>query len=384
MNPKQSNNTPWHFYIGLMSGTSLDGTDGVLCEINSFGQTRTICHVHQVFPSALYQELVILQSPSSNELHREALAANALAIAYSKVVRELLHQAQLTSSQITAIGAHGQTIRHQPKLHDAFGYTWQSLNPALLAELSQIDVIADFRSRDIAANGQGAPLVPAFHASQFAHPTQSRAVLNIGGIANLTLLNPHQATLGFDTGPGNMLLNAWIQKQCGLAFDNQGQWAQSGTLIAPLLEQLLSNPYFSLPIPKSTGRELFHLSWIESNLNHLGGVYAPQDIQHTLTHLSAKTIIQELFKYDPECSELIICGGGALNSFLKALIQQYAGELLPNLQVVTSEIYEIDPQTVEGIAFAWLSWCFFEKHPANIPSVTGALGPRILGAHYPR
>ena len=181
-----------------------------------------------------------------------------------------------------------------------------------------------------------------------------------------------------------MLLNAWIQKQCGLAFDNQGQWAQSGTLIAPLLEQLLSNPYFSLPIPKSTGRELFHLSWIESNLNYLGGVYAPQDIQHTLTHLSAKTIIQELFKYDPECSELIICGGGALNSFLMVLIQQYAGELLPNLQVVTSEMYKIDPQTVEGLAFAWLSWCFFEKHPANISSVTGALGPRILGAHYPR
>ena len=373
-------NKPHSLYIGLMSGTSLDGIDAVLAKIGPNGEASALDAVSASFSPELRKALFELQSPGPNELHREKQAGNALALAYAEAVNQLLHKTNLQASDIAAIGAHGQTIRHQPYLGE-MTYTHQTLNPALLAEKTGIDVIADFRSRDMAAGGHGAPLVPTFHAQQFAED-KNLAILNIGGIANFTLLPKDGKVTGFDCGPGNMLMDAWIHKHQGHTFDENGKWALQGKVNDVLLAKMLADPFFKKTPPKSTGRDDFHLDWLQEKM----GVenYPSEDVQATLLHLTAHSALEALARHAPQTEKLIICGGGAKNNSLVNLFAVKARNFFKHpLEITTSDSSGIDPQLVEGLAFAWLAWAHKEKRPANLPAVTGAKGPRILGACYP-
>jgi anhydro-N-acetylmuramic acid kinase len=373
--------TPHPLYIGMMSGTSLDGIDAVLAELGPDGETQLSGAVSAPFSPSLRESLLALQTPSENEIHREHLAANALAMAYADVVQQLLVKSKRHPSDIAAIGAHGQTIRHQAGSNIALAYTHQTLNPTLLAELTGIDVIADFRSRDLAAGGHGAPLVPAFHAQQFASD-KNTAVLNLGGIANLTLLPQKGDVTGFDCGPGNMLMDAWIAKHQGKAFDRDGAWAAQGVVNDSLLERMLADPFFAKVPPKSTGRDDFHLQWLEKQLG--GNALKAEDVQATLLRLTVTTALQSIQVYAPQTEVLIICGGGINNTtLLNSLREQAQAMFKHGLEIQSSEASGIDPQLVEALAFAWLAWAYKTKRPANLPAVTGASGPRILGACYP-
>jgi anhydro-N-acetylmuramic acid kinase len=374
-------NKPHPRYIGLMSGTSLDGIDAVLAGLAPNGGVTLIEAVSTAFTPALRKALLELQSPGHNEIHRENQAANALASAYADAVKALLSKANLAPADISAIGAHGQTIRHQADLSGHLAYTHQTLNPALLAELTGIDVIADFRSRDMAAGGHGAPLVPAFHAQQFASD-KDIAVLNLGGIANLTLLPKSGEVKGFDCGPGNMLMDAWIADQQGHTFDENGLWASQGEVNQALLSRMLADPFFSKAPPKSTGRDDFHLDWLQKYIGS-DNVNA-EDVQATLLQLTAHSALQALERHAPQTQALVICGGGARNTALLNTFKASTKDVFKNtLEIMTSDALGIDPQLVEGLAFAWLAWAHKEKRPANLPAVTGARGPRILGACYP-
>jgi anhydro-N-acetylmuramic acid kinase len=373
-------NKPHSLYIGLMSGTSLDGIDAVLAKIGPNGETSAQASVSAPFSPELRKTLFELQTPGANELHREKQAGNALAIAYADAASQLLKKVNLEASDIAAIGAHGQTIRHQPHLGD-MAYTHQTLNAALLAEKMGIDVIADFRSRDLAAGGHGAPLVPAFHAQQFTS-TENLAILNIGGIANLTLLPQNGEVTGFDCGPGNMLMDTWITKHQGNTFDENGNWALQGKVNEALLQIMLSDSFFAKVPPKSTGRDDFHLYWLEEKIGN--GNYLSEDVQATLLHLTAQSALEALARHAPQTQKLIVCGGGAKNNALMNLLKVKAQHLFKGpIEITTSDSAGIDPQLVEGLAFAWLAWAHKEKRPANLPAVTGAKGPRILGACYP-
>lgn len=372
---------PHSLYIGMMSGTSLDGIDAVLAELGPDGQTQLLGAVSAPFAPPLREALFALQTPGDNEIHREHLAANALAVAYADLVKQLLANSKRRSSEISAIGAHGQTIRHQAAPNNTLAYTHQTLNPALLAELTGIDVIADFRSRDLAAGGHGAPLVPAFHAQQFASD-KNTAVLNLGGIANLTLLPQNGPVTGFDCGPGNMLMDAWVAKHQGHTFDQNGAWAAQGIVIESLLERMLADPFFAKVPPKSTGRDDFHLKWLEKQL----GIHAfkVEDVQATLLHLTVTAALQAIHAYAPQTEVLIVCGGGVRNTTLLNRLRDYAQAVFNHaLEIRSSEVNGVDPQLVEALAFAWLAWAHKTKRPANLPAVTGASGPRILGACYP-
>ena len=373
-----------NYYIGIMSGTSMDGIDAVLAEISDDGQTTVLCHKDVPFEKNLKKTYFDLQAPSDNELHKEALAANHLAQHYHLACTTLLQEAKLQPSDINAIGAHGQTIRHQPQAHDGIGYTKQSLNPALLAELTGIDVIADFRSRDIAAGGQGAPLVPAFHAAQFGC-NEDLAILNIGGIANLSLIPARQQEkiVGFDCGPGNVLLDHWIQQSLGQSFDDDGQWAAKGQVIQKLLSSMLDDDYFKKAPPKSTGRDLFNPEWLKHHLTINDCLnQKPEDIQATLLALTAQSIAHDLKQHGSTVKRLLLCGGGIKNNQLITQIKN-ACAWIPQENVQSTTVKGINPQTVEAAAFAWLAWAHQRKQPANLPAVTGAKGLRILGAHYP-
>jgi len=378
--PESPMSKPYSLYIGLMSGTSLDGIDAVLAKIGPNGEASAQDSVSAPFSPELRKVLFELQSPGPNELHRENQAGNALALAYAETVSQLLKKANLQPSDITALGAHGQTIRHQPHLGD-LAYTHQTLNAALLAEKTGIDVIADFRSRDLAAGGHGAPLVPAFHAQQFTS-NENLAILNIGGIANFTLLPMNGEVTGFDCGPGNMLMDAWIQEHQGNPLDENGAWASQGKVNEGLLSEMLADPFFKKAPPKSTGRDDFHLSWLQEKLgkdNHHA-----EDVQATLLHLTVHSALEALLRYAPQTQKVIVCGGGARNKALMNLLKVKAQHLFKQpLEITSSETAGIDPQLVEGLAFAWLAWAHQEKRPANLPAVTGAKGPRILGAYYP-
>jgi anhydro-N-acetylmuramic acid kinase len=368
-------------YIGMMSGTSLDGIDAVLAEIGPDGETQLRGAVSTPFAPPLRDALLALQTPGENEIHREHLAANALAMAYADLVKKLLADSKRQPSEISAIGAHGQTIRHQAGSNNALAYTHQTLNPALLAELTGIDVIADFRSRDLAAGGHGAPLVPAFHAQQFAND-KNTAVLNLGGIANLTLLPQNGDVTGFDCGPGNMLMDAWVAKHQGHAFDQDGVWAAQGTANESLLERMLADPFFTKAPPKSTGRDDFHLQWLEKQL--ASNTYKAEDVQATLLRLTVTTALQSIQVYAPQTEVLIVCGGGVNNTALLNSLGEQAQAIFKHaLEIRSSEANGVDPQLVEALAFAWLAWAHKTKRPANLPAVTGASGPRILGACYP-
>jgi anhydro-N-acetylmuramic acid kinase len=361
-------------YIGLMSGTSLDGVDGVMVDIDAGGALTLRGHHHQPFVVALRDELLALNAPSDNELHRAALAGRDVALAYASVVTALLLESSTVAREVRAIGAHGQTVRHQPHA----GYTLQLLDGALLAELTGIDVVCDLRRRDVAAGGQGAPLAPGFHAALFGHAREARAVLNLGGIANLTLLAPGHPVLGFDCGPANALLDGWCQRHRGLRFDADGQWAASGSVHAPLLQALLAEPYFALPPPKSTGRDLFHLAWLDAHLAAHSGL-APNDVQATLAALTVESIARDLESHAPETATLFACGGGARNGhLLRGLAQR-----LPRVRVTTTAELGVPVDQVEGAAFAWLAHRFVERLPGDLPEVTGARGARVLGALYP-
>lgn len=374
-------------YIGIMSGTSLDGIDAVLAEVSDDGKLKVLAHADIPMDASLRQTYFQLQKSSENELHHEALAANQLAIHYSLIVEKILKITNLKASDIQAIGAHGQTIRHQPSLHDAIGYTLQSLNPALLAEKTSINVVANFRARDVVAGGQGAPLVPAFHWSQFAQ-SEATAVLNIGGISNLSLLpglkntSNQEFVSGFDCGPGNALMDQWALQSINKPFDDAGEWAAQGQVIEKLLLSLLSDPFFKKAPPKSTGRDLFNADWLNHHLEITESKKSPPvDIQATLLTLTAQSIAQSLLQYAPRTKKLVICGGGSKNKYLINTLQSLCPFLESSIE--TTEKFGIDPQAVEAAAFAWLAWSHQVKRPANLPAVTGARGLRVLGAHYP-
>ncbi len=371
-------------HIGLMSGTSLDGLDGVI--LRRDGQALTVTHaVHLDMPADLRSKLLALNSPGHNELHLASLAANELVRGYARLVNRLLSDAGLPRSAIRAIGAHGQTVRHQPALPGArasvdapwVAYTTQLNNPALLAELTGLTVVADFRSRDVAAGGQGAPLVPAFHRAVFSQPDTHVAVVNIGGMANVTLLPPDGSITGFDTGPGNVLMDLWCERHTGQRFDAGGAWGAQGKVQAELLGHMLQDPYFSLTGPKSTGRELFNARWIDQHLAACGTphVVAP-DVQATLCALTAHSVALAL---PGDVKSVVVCGGGAFNAQLMTGLQH----ALPAASVAPSDSAGLPAMDVEAAAFAWLAEQTLLGTPGNVVAVTGAAGARILGAIYP-
>ncbi len=373
-------------FIGLMSGTSLDGVDGVVCAFGSDGTWQgLLAHLHRPFLPKLHAELQALQAPGENELHRSALAGNALARVYAQTCTELLEHTGLQPCDIRAIGAHGQTVRHQPGLHDGTGYTLQILQAALLAELSGIDVIADLRSRDVAAGGQGAPLVPPFHQALFGDPQRIRAVVNIGGISNITLLRPNQALMGFDCGPGNTLMDHWCQRHRQQPFDRHGAWAAQGQVHPALLAYLSDEPFFASPAPKSTGRDVFNAAWLNHKLARLGEPVSAIDVQTTLTELTAQSIAHELQRHVPSVEDILICGGGAFNTYLMQRISAALTHLTHARVRSTAEddVGGLAPDQVEAAAFAWLAWAHTQHQPGNHPSVTGAKGFRVLGALHP-
>jgi anhydro-N-acetylmuramic acid kinase len=358
-----------------MSGTSLDGVDGALAEFSGDAIT-TQAASYVPFPAALRAELMALQAPGPNEIEREALAANQLAQYYAQCVAALLADAGLQPQDVRAVAVHGQTIRHRPEL----GFTRQTNNPALLAELCGIDVIADFRSRDVAAGGQGAPLVPAFHQALFGKAGQPRVVANIGGISNISVLGGDGHVTGFDTGPGNVLMDAWIGRHLDKEYDADGAWAARGTVRPELLTELLKEPYLALPAPKSTGRDLFHLEWLDARL----AVHAdatPEDVQRTLTRFTAVSLADAIRAYGGGADAVYVCGGGAYNSVLMEELGQALGK---QVLVASTQALGVAPNRVEALAFAWLGHRFSERLAGNLPSVTGARGERVLGALYPR
>ena len=365
------------WFIGLMSGTSLDGVDAVLAQSDAQGRLQSHSHAHAPFSAELRLSLLELQRSGPDELHHAALAANALARAYADQVGRLLAGTGLAAHEVRALGAHGQTLRHRPGEFDGIGYTLQLLNGALLAELSGIDVVCDFRSRDVAAGGQGAPLVPAFHAACFARPGLDVAVLNVGGIANLSLLGADGSVRGFDCGPGNMLMDLWSQRHLGKAYDEDGRWAATGQVDATLLERLLNDPFFARLPPKSTGRDLFDAVWLDQRLS---GSEPAADVMATLTALSARAAVDALIAHAAATSELLVCGGGAFNAQLMAQLSEGLGAAV---RVRSTADEGIAPDQVEALAFAWLASAHLARQAGNIPQVTGAAGPRLLGALYP-
>jgi len=366
-------------YIGIMSGTSLDGIDVVLADLSN-GAVRLVGHLRRDFAPELRTVLTALQVSGKDELHRAAIAAQHLGRTYALAITELLHRAGVEPEQVCAAGIHGQTVRHQPES----GYTIQLNAPATVAELTGIDVIADFRSRDVAAGGQGAPLVPGFHAAVFRAPF-ARAVVNVGGIANLTGLpaaSSEAPVIGFDCGPGNVLLDLWVGRHRGERFDRDGEWASQGHSQAVLLNALLDEPYFQRQPPKSTGANLFNAQWLEGKLERYDptGSISARDVQASLTRLTAVTIAQAMQGSWPQAQELVVCGGGAFNSCLTRML---AEECAP-VPVISSASLGIAPDHVESLAFAWLAREHVLSRSGNLISVTGARAPRILGARYPK
>ena len=359
------------YFIGVMSGTSADGIDAVLIATGDGQSTLTLGH-HRDMPQALRDEILSFRRPGDNELDRLAVLDRQLADEYAAAIQALLKEANVSASEITAIGSHGQTLRHHPSGETP--YTVQVGDPNRLAELTGLTVVADFRRRDMAAGGQGAPLVPAFHRARLIDAGVPSAVINIGGIANVTLVSAEGGVRGWDTGPGNTLLDGWISQHKGQRYDDEGSWASTGQVLEPLLNALLADPYFSRPHPKSTGPEYFHLDWLQQSLT---GEEAPQDVQRTLLELTVMSICDALSEESVEVVRL--CGGGAYNRLLRHRL----AESMPYAQVTTTTEIGVDPQWVEAWAFAWLAEQTLASLPGNVPAVTGAAGERVLGGIYP-
>lgn len=356
-------------FVGLMSGTSLDGVDAVLADFSN-GRARVLGHAHRSFSTALHDTLLELCQPGENEIDRSQRASLELAELYAALTRTLLTSAGTEHAAVSAIGCHGQTVRHMPDL----GYTLQLNAPAVLAERTGIRVVSDFRARDVAAGGQGAPLVPAFHAALFGEEKR-RAILNLGGMANLTLLAPGEAVRGFDCGPANALMDAWIAERLGRAYDADGRWAATGQVDTALLGQLLAHPFFAQQPPKSCGREQFSLNWLYA---HLPDLLVAQDIQATLAELTARSVAQALADAGFRPDEILVCGGGAYNGHLMRRIAACTG-----CTVRSTADEGAPPEQVEALAFAWLARCAVTGAPGNRPEVTGARGLRVLGAIWP-
>lgn len=359
-------------YLGIMSGTSLDGIDIALVDQDQ--KTSLIAHHYLPIPGALRTELLALCTSGIDELERIACVEPKWTLLAAEAIEQLLERERLDPQRIRAIGSHGQTIRHIPEQ----GFSLQIGNPALLAEKTGIPVVSHFRQRDLAAGGQGAPLVPAFHAALFKEVGQSLAVLNIGGFSNISLLVDQQPVQGCDCGPGNVLLDAWIHNCKGQQYDLNGSWAQSGSVRPDLLAQLLHQPFFSRKGPKSTGRELFNLAWLQEQLLDYPSL-STEDVQATLLQVTVDSIAQSLRTFSTKISTVLVCGGGAHNIELMKRLQI----ALPDCELASTAARGVPPDWVEAMAFAWLAHCCLEKISANCPSVTGARGLRVLGAVYP-
>jgi len=367
-------------YFGLMSGTSMDGVDGVAVRFAEGEPPVVLAEAFVGFAAGLREALFALQQPGENEIEREALAANALATRYTVCCHELLRECHVPAAEVRAIGVHGQTVRHRPEK----GYTRQINNPALLAEMMHIDVVADFRSRDVAAGGQGAPLVPAFHATVFGAKDETRVVCNLGGISNITILHATGNVRGFDCGPANALLDEWAQRHLGKPFDESGHFAAAGQVDRSLLNALLDEPYFAQQPPKSTGRDLFNVEWLDAKLKPFASL-APADVQATLVALTAVTIAREIERHASDAKAVYVCGGGARNpEVMKALRQALEDSGVRGVPVMTTDALGVPPSQVEPLAFAWLAMRCVARLPGNLSAVTGASAPRVLGAIYPR
>lgn len=363
-------------YIGLMSGTSMDGIDAALVDLSGAGGAALIATHTEPLPARLLRHLTGL---SQNRGTPDELGHcdHALGECFARAALNLINFRH-AGDEIVAIGSHGQTIRHQPDGEQPFSL--QLGDPNIIAERTGITTVADFRRRDMAAGGQGAPLVPAFHHYAFASAGEDRVLVNIGGIANVSWLPAGEKTAdsGFDTGPGNGLMDSWTQRHLGQPFDADGQWAMTGRLLPDLLEQMLEEPYFTRPIPKSTGKELFNTEWLDAQLTGCPKE-SPADVQRTLLELTATTIARQLPERRP--LGVYVCGGGARNG---ALMERLKALLEPqNATVSTTSSLGIDPQWVEATAFAWLARQTLEGLPGNVPGATGASGLRVLGGIYP-
>lgn len=365
-------------YVGLMSGTSADAVDAVLVEIGADGRAQLLASHAHPFPAPLQTAVHELSHADTVNLDHLGELDTALAAVFAEAVIELLQKSGQAASGIRAISSHGQTVRHRPLGRHPF--TMQLGNPSLIAERTGITTVADFRRRDMAAGGHGAPLVPAFHAVQFRSPKCARAILNLGGIANVTYLPaaPDQPVTGFDTGPANTLLDQWSRQQRGEHHDAGGEWAASGRVHDGLLSLLLDDPYFRVAPPKSTGREHFHLDWLEEAMRRLGERPAPQDVQATLLALSARSAAQAIRQFLPSVDEVYLCGGGCHNPRLVAALRRELGAI----PVQDTGALGLEPDWVEAVAFAWLANQTLEGRPGNLPAVTGARRAVILGGIY--
>ncbi|ALN55621.1 anhydro-N-acetylmuramic acid kinase [Lysobacter enzymogenes] len=367
----------------MISGTSADGIDAALVRFEA-GAAPTRCELvigrTYAWDAALRERLVALgQGGDARSLEELGTLDIQTAEAFAAAARALLEDAGVAPGEVAAIGSHGQTVRHRPAgaaFDGRHPFTWQIGDGAVIAERCGIATVADFRRRDVAAGGHGAPLMPAFHAALLGSPDEDRAALNLGGIANFTLLPAHGAVRGFDTGPANCLMDAWALRHLGTAFDADGAFAARGEVDPALLARLLDEPWFALPPPKSTGREQFQLDWVEARL---GGGERPQDVQATLLELSAVTIAQALRAQQPATRRVLACGGGVRNGALLARL----AERLPGVAVETTQAYGLDPDFVEAMGFAWLARQTLAGLPGNLPSVTGARGLRVLGTVHP-
>lgn len=360
-------------YIGIMSGTSLDGIDMVAA---SFSGASVVLH-HQAmypFPEALKDRLIALSQGTPVTLEEIGTIDHFLGKTYAESVNRFLQEKGLEAHTITAIGCHGQTVFHKPT--GPMPFTMQLGDANLIAALTGITTVADFRRKDMALGGQGAPLVPAFHQYLFGAENTTKVVLNIGGIANISVLSPTNPVVGYDTGPGNMLMDAWVHKHLGHPYDKDGVWAASGLVNQALLTQLLSDDYFALPAPKSTGRELFNHSWLEAQLSIFNEAVKPEDVQATLLAFTAHSIANDVRRFGH--GELLVCGGGARNNALMAALQA----LLPDWQVMTTDDKGVNGDSLEALAFAWLAQQALEGNPGNLPDVTGASRSCRLGAIY--
>lgn len=358
-------------FIGLMSGTSLDGADAALVEHSESGM-RTLAFSTVAFSDGLRDRVLALSEPGTDSLELEGRVSIELAQLYASAVQAVLAAAGCKPADIVAIGCHGQTVRHRPDL----GFTIQVGDPARLAELSGIDVVADFRRRDMAAGGQGAPLVPAFHEAVFRDAIVSRCIVNIGGIGNVTWLPAGRSTVGFDCGPGNVLLDGWATRHLGTRYDEGGRWAAQGRTDERLLQALLAEPFLRRAPPKSTGRELFRMAWLEERLP---ARYRPEDVQSTLTDFTARAIVDAIDRFCAGSEEIYLAGGGARNAALVERVRRLAA----GRPVALTDALGVPTQHVESMAFAWLAMKCVRREPVDLRAATGARGPRILGAIYP-
>ena len=367
------------YYIGLMSGTSADGIDAVLASFPAAGPPRIEQSLNRPYSNDQRQKIASLSSPGDNEIERLGTLDHMLATAFADCVRGLLDNSGISAKDVSAIGSHGQTLRHHPD--NAAPFSLQSGNPALIAELTGITTVADFRARDIAAGGQGAPLVPAFHHTIFRSADANRMIVNIGGIANISYLpaDEKKPVTGFDTGPGNTLLDLWVHKHLGRNYDEDGAWASEGEIAPALLAGLLADAYFERQPPKSTGKEHFNLAWLQQAIDESQSSPAAADVQATLVMLTASSIADAIKAHARDCDEAYVCGGGSHNTVLMESLAQ----CLAPLNLATTAELGIDPDWVEALAFAWLAKQTIEGKTGNLPSVTGARHAVILGGIYP-